>query len=323
MESHSPTTATHGAGRLVVGSFGSGAVQHVNRMIEDTLRGLVTGHRAASPTPRITDVVCVQDQEAKALHLILVRRLDYRPLGAPAVGSVAVFSKPAYTPCRTERLQMGTPAYYRKQDGLAPGIGDPHDGTLTKDGTPWANTVLPAGSATRASISFAASREPWVYCASHYRWVRDFRQLKDHFAEKYGYTAATKIRDPDAFAVRLGIDFALSLNKATDVKLGILDEIGYAYSSYNPTLWSGGPSRIDTIVHVCHGPVHYEDHSGDITTQEDWLDLHGGPRAWFTKRTGFARQREYRFAVSTVGDPVDQIHRIDVSPQLRELTSAF
>ena len=123
--------------------------------------------------------------------------------------------------------------------------------------------------------------------------------------------------------MRLGIDFALNLDKATDVTLGVLDKFCYAHSRYNPTLWPDSSGQLETIVQVCHGPVHYEDRSGHIATQEDWLDLHGAPRAWFTKRTCLASQREYRFTVSTLGDPVDPRHYIDVSPELRELTFAL
>ena len=303
--------------------FGSDAVQAANQTIEAGFRRRVTANRAASPTPRITGVVSVQDREAKALHLILLHRLDYRPQGASAVGDVVVFSEPAYAPCRTSRLQLATPAYYREQEDLAPGIGDARDGTLTKDGSQWANTVLPASAEATASISFAASREPWVYCGSHYQLDRELRRLKDRFAEQYGYTAASKICDPDAFAAWLGIDFALNLNKTTDVKLGILDEIWLWAQQLQSNLWPDCSSRVDTIVHVHHGPVHYEDHSGDIATQEDWVDIHGGPRAWFTKRMDLASQSEYRFAVSALGDPVEPRHYIDVSAELRELTSAL
>ena len=233
-----------------------------------------------------------------------------------------VFSEPTYAPFRTERLQLATPAYYREQKGLRPGIRDARDGTLTKDSIRWANTVVPGGLVTRASISFVSSREPWVYCASHYQLDRELRRLKDHFAEKYGYTTAARIHDPNAFAMWLGIDFALNLNKTIDVRLGEREELGYASSSYNA---NPGPSssEIDTVVHVYHGPVHYEDSSGCIATQEDWFDPHGGPRAWFTKKMCFASQCEYRFTVSTSGDPIRPRQHIDVSPELRELTSAL
>ena len=322
MDSHGPSASPHRDGRLVVCRLGSDAVQIANRTIEDVYRQVVTVHRAATPATRITEMVGVQDWETKALHLLLVHRLDYRPQGASAVRDVVVFSEPTYAVFRTERLRLATPAYYRGQQDLRPGIRDVHDGTLTKDSIRWANTVVQAGMVTSSRMLFVSSREPWVYCASHYQLDRELRRLKDHFAKKYGYTAATRIRDPNAFAMWLGIDFALNLNKTTGVRLGALDKINYALSSYSANPWPGS-GQIDTVVHVCHGPVHYEDSSGCIATQEDWFDPHAGPRAWFTKKTCFTSQCEYRFAVSTIGDPVKPRHYIDVSPELRALTSAL
>ena len=322
MDSHGPSVPPHRDGRLVVCCFDSDAVQTANRTIEDVFRQVVTAKRAATPAPGITEMVCVQDRETKALHLLLVHRLDYRPQGASAVGDVVVFSEPPYAAFRTERLQLATPAYYRRQKDRRPGIRDVRDGTLTKDSIRWAKTVVPAGMVTSSRVSFVSSREPWVYCASHYQLDRELRRLKDHFAEKYGYTAAARIRDPNAFAMWLGIDFALNLNKTTDVRLRALDEIGYAHSSYNTNLWLGS-GQIDTVVHVYHGPVHYEDSSGCIAAQEDWFDPHAGPRVWFSKKMCFTSQCEYRFAVSPLGDPGKPRHYIDVSPELRELTSAL
>ena len=72
-----------------------------------------------------------------------------------------------------------------------------------------------------------------------------------------------------------------------------------------------------------HGPISYEDNSGGVATEEDWFDPSGGPKAWFTKKTCFESQSEYRFAVATVGDPVEPRHYIEVSPELRKLTSAL
>jgi len=322
VDAQGPAAATHRDGRLVVCRFASDAVQDANRQSEGALDEVRASDRGASPAPRITDVVSVQDVEAEALHLILVRRLDYRPQPAPPVGRVAVFSEPAYAVFRTERVQLATPAYYWEQEGLKPGIGDVHDGTLTKDSIRWARTVVPGGTVTGSSVSFASSREPWVYCASHYRWDRGLRRLKNHFAEEYDYTAAARIRDPNAFAIWLGIDFALNLDKATDVKPSWHDESGSAGSSHNASRFQGS-GQFDTVVHICHGPVHYEDSSGYVATRDAWFDPHGGPRACLTKKKPFANQREYRFAVSTAGDPGKPRHYIPVSPELRELTSAL
>ena len=150
---------------------------------------------------------------------------------------------------------------------------------------------------TSSRVSFVSSREPWVYCASHYQLDRELRRLKDHFAENYGYTAAARIRDPNAFAMWLGIDFALNLNKTTDVKLGALDEIGYALSSYSANLWPGCSGQIDTVVHVCHGPVHYEDRA-IVRCQGRGRRIGLSPRLW-TPLT----ERPNRSACASVGPP--------------------
>ena len=128
--------------------------------------------------------------------------------------------------------------------------------------------------------------------------------------------------DRDGFATWLGADFALTLNKTTHVRLQALDKAGYAHSRYATNLWQG-PAPIDTVVHVYHGPVHYEDNSGRVATQEDWPDPSAGPKAWFTKKSCFETQSEYRFAVATLGDPVEARHYIEVSSELRKLTSAL
>ena len=62
-----------------------------------------------------------------------------------------------------------------------------------------------------------------------------------------------------------------------------------------------------------------EGESGRLATQGDFSDSHGGLKACFTKKTSFKFQSEYRFAVSTLGDPVEPTHYITVSPELREL----
>ena len=74
-------------------------------------------------------------------------------------------------------------------------------------------------------------------------------------------------------------------------------------------------------MYVFHGPVHYENESGVIATDDDLVDIHGGVRAYFTKRTEFEDQSEYRFAVSTPGTPCDEIFELDISEDLRQLTS--
>ena len=68
------------------------------------------------------------------------------------------------------------------------------------------------GGTVSARLRFASSSEPWVYCASHYRDDSELRRLKNEFDVQHGYPAATRIEDPAAFAVWLGVDFALGLD---------------------------------------------------------------------------------------------------------------
>ena len=147
----------------------------------------------------------------------------------------------------------------------------------------WADKVIPCGANARAELTFVSSDEPWIFCAAHYSNDREFGRLSDHFASEYGYTAATGIADADAFATWLGIEFALGLDKTAHVQLSGLDEMLYAATHYSTSVEEGSNS-IETVVHVYHGPVHYEDRSGRVDTQEHWFDPGAGPRAWFTKR---------------------------------------
>ena len=88
--------------------LGTEAVQDANRVIEDALSRAGTASSEASLAPGTTDVVGVEHMKAEALHLILVRRHDYRSPRALAIGSVVVFSEPTYAVFRTEQLQLAT-----------------------------------------------------------------------------------------------------------------------------------------------------------------------------------------------------------------------
>ena len=314
-----PRASRDGDTRIIVTRDNTDAVRAVNRVIgsgDDLAR---RSNPDATPAPRATDMIAVYDLDSQAYHSILLYRLDHRPQPAPAVGKVVVFSDPAYAPCRTEKLQLATPAYYRDQEDLEPGIRDRHDGTLTKDGSRWASSTM--GGTVSARVSFTSSGEPWVYCASHYRSDSELRRLRREFDREHGYSAATRILDPDTFAAWLGVEFALGFDKTADISLDWYEEEAYARSSYTTNLWDGS-RPIDTFVRVYYGPVNYEDVSGRLNKQEHWFDPNAGPLAWFTKKTSFADQREYRFAVETLGAPVRPRHDIAVSPELRALTCA-
>ena len=322
LNSEGATGAYHREDRLLVCHLGTDAIQAINRVVADAFCLAKKTNPEATPAPGATDVLIVEDLEAKSSHMIWMHRLDFRPRSAPAVGNVVAFSKPDYAATRTDTLQLATPSYYRTDNNLTPGIGDQRDGTLTKDATGWAKTINPSVTVTGADVSFASQSEPWVYCAAHYRTVGELRRLKNHFADEYGYEAATRIADADAFARWLGIEFAVGFDNARHVKPDATDDWIYAHTKVT-TDPERGAHPIDTFVRVYHGPVHYTDRAGRIDKQEQWFDPDAGPKAWFTKKTALEVQREYRFAIKALGEPVAPKHYISVSPELRTLTSAL
>lgn len=323
MDSDNTTASYYRKSRLVVSHGGTEELREINRNIDNLTDITSAKNPSAILPPEVTGMVSVYDMETKSFHLLLMHCLNHQPWMARDASKVVVFSEPQYAVSCTENLQLATPAYYRDKEELKPGIHDRYDGSLTKDGIGWAqHTIGAAGAVTKAEFSFISLREPWVYCASHYRDGRDLHRLRCHFADNYDYTAATRIQDPDAFAMWLGIDFALTLDKTVHVKLNMLDVFSYERSQYHTNLWDGS-RPIDTVLHICYGPVCYEDQSGRIDTQEQFFDPTAGPKAWFTKRKSYTMQSEYRFAVSTLGDPVRPKHYIAVSPELRGLTSVL
>lgn len=307
------------SGRLAICSLSEGDVTRQNEVIEQATFRVTPA--PSTPVPKITNGFSVFDIEREQCHLILVHRVDYRPRLSPNIGKVVKFSKRCYAPCRAEKLRLATPSYYRDQKSLPPGIADPDENKLRKNATPWMRNRFPSGSIEMKAV-FSSFSESWVYCASHLSHYRTSRNLKASFSEEYDYDSATEINDVDAFAMWLGIDFALQVDKDKHLKLGILDTLAYWKSSYSTNLGQKeGVQNIDTVVHVYHGPVHYEDESGVIATNDDWADIHGAVRAYFTKRTEFEDQSEYRFSVSTPGTPRDEIFELDISEDLRQLTS--
>ena len=282
-----------------------------------------TGNRcSAFPAPKIADAFAVLDVERKQYHIIYVYRVDYRTGFQRNVEKVVKLSNRCHAPCRSKEIWLATPSYYRDQERLPKGIADPYDSTLTRNIGPLISNRIGHGSIEGSAV-FSSDSEPWVYCTSHLQSDHEYRQLRSTFSDEYDYDAATEIKDVDGFAMWLGVDFALQIDKGKHLKLDALDILTHARSNYSNNLWKQeGVQNIDTFVRVYHGPVHYEDESGVIETQDDWVDIHGAPRAWFTKRTEFAYQSEYRFAISTPGNPTVDVFKMEVSDDLRQLTLA-
>ena len=275
--------------------------------------------------PTISEHVMVFNVALKECYHVLIHRVvSCGSISAPQ-GRLVKLSERRFAPYRARELRLATPAYYRQSEGVDTNIADPHDGLLTKDATPWMRQKLaPRGLGTfihdhSASLTYSsAPDEPWVYCTSMSPESR--REAKDLRARFPRYDALTVIKDPASFAMQLGIDFAISVDKSKHVELDPVDEEAYRRSRYTVSLWDG-EHRIDKFVRVYHGPVVYEDQSGVLQSEDDLVDFSMAPKGWFTKRTRFSGEREYRFAVSTLGRPKTDTFKLGVSDELRLLTA--
>lgn len=158
-------------------------------------------------------------------------------------------------------------------------------------------------------MEFAVSTDPWVYCTAFCPFSeRDAYRLARRISADYD--TITDIPDVDAFALELGVDFAITrsaIHAKADSGLHMIKKVAVATSGF------------EQFVYVDHGPVAYEDISGTLKTGREPFDL--GSRACFIKPKAFLYQSEYRFALRTIGEPTKKTLRIPISDALRECTS--
>ncbi len=201
------------------------------------------GIKQAKPLP-ITQVILVHNVLRRECYLVLIHRVNGGSVALPQVENLVKLSYRRFAPYRARELRLATPAYYRKSESPNHESIDPHDGCLTKDGTPWLQQELALGTAgsyphvSRVSLRLSSwPGEPWIYCTSIAPANdADTQRLRARFPN---YGAITSIRDLEDFAMQLGIDFAISVDKFKHVKLDDPDERAYRQSSYSTSLWEG------------------------------------------------------------------------------------
>lgn len=312
------STWRHLNGSAIVTRMGVDSIKSINKWISSENSKVRTKNHKATATPSVTDVCVVNDLERKSHHLVCIHSVDYRTLNTNEVGDIVVFSEPKYAPTITEKIQLATPEHYREGESLKAGIRDPFDGTLTKDGTKWTSSNM--GFHVSSQFTFSTESEPWIYCASHYRTYPKFCRLRGYFDQRFGYSEPTRILDPNEFAMKLGVAFLLNFDKTNDIRLQGVELVLHELSRYENSLLEREHS-IDTYVNVFHGPVNYENTSGQIEHKNQFCDPYAGPKAWFTKKSKFKKQSEYRFAISTRGTPVNSRHYISMNAELRKCVS--
>ena len=264
--------------------------------------------------PSISEYITVHDPDREQTYLVLIHRINDHLIRGPRTQKLIKFSKEQHAPSKACCLKLGTPTYYRSCEGIEKEVRDPMEGLLAVDATPWMSERLSfelRTSVTNLEVKFTikSSSEPWLYCTSIYPDSElGLRKLRKKFSRDVG----TIIRDPDDFAVQLGIDFAINLDKSKHIKLD-------SNTSIKTSLLEGS-SPIDKIVHVYHGPVFYEDQLDVVEALEDFAKFGDLYRLCFTKRKSFSPEKEYRFGLSTLGSPRNDEFFLKISDSLRRFT---
>jgi len=253
----------------------------------------------------------VLDNERQERFGVLIRRVNdswpHRRVGRRVVR----FSEREHSPCVADEIWVSTLAHYREGENLEGGQYDPMEGRVKMDAAPFvARRLSVPARYFSAEVDYGVLTDPWVYCTAFCPCIeRNAYRLARRISSDYD--AITEIPDVDAFALELGVDFALALDPALHTK------VDWAVPMIQRAAINGG--GFERFVFVDHGPVVYEDISGTLKTGREPFELQ--PRVCFTKPKAFSYQSEYRFALRTVGEPTETTLRIPVSDALRECTS--
>ena len=193
------------------------------------------------------------------------------------------------------------------------------EGLLKADIRSWVKSEFPSLSGEfNITANLVQVSEPWVYCTSiRPQSELELKKLKREFPS---YDTITEIRDPNSFAIQLGVDFAIGLDKSKHTVEDTISKIVYANSSVSTSFWKN-PRPMDKVVHVYHGPVIYEDRTDVVYDRKYFSNTQNWPKLCFRKRTSFLDQMEYRFALSTMGKPREDVIFLKVSDELRCLTT--
>lgn len=280
--------------------------------------------RTGVQRPTVSEAIEVFDVAVKECYLVLLHQVNRHSPEARRVGQLVKLSEQRVAPHRARELWLRTPAYYRKRENSGTKPTDPHDASLTMDATPFMLhelapkiSPIPTGS-LNATMRLSSPQEPWVYCTSIPPTSEAER--KKLMASFPWYDAMTVIRDRSSFAIQLGIDFAISVQESAHVELGAI-EILARWQSRDCVSFREGGHPITKVICVYHGPVVYEDESGVLESMKDFINPSLAVRAWFTKKRRFCGEREYRFAVSTLGKPRKDTFELGISDELRSLTA--
>ena len=269
--------------------------------------------RPSSPIEKL----CVDDLRTGKRHVVIIQPVDFRPIRSPIGSGLARFTSRRDCPSETGDIQLCTPGFYRNLED-----GDVLDGAQEVDIAPFVATQFRKSGHQLTENDFTASgtiaspKEPWILCTSiKPPDAAGAISLERKFSYKGPNARVTTIDDCNAFARQLGIDIARNV----ETKCSVREDALHIIVRKRNQLAYGADREIDAIVQVIHGPVHYENVTSTVREASDFAKANAC-RVWFTKRTKFSDEREYRFAVYA-GPPTTDAYRLDVSTELSRLAT--
>lgn len=246
-----------------------------------------------------------------ARHCVLVFLVDYgsKTNGAGVPGQLTRFAdKEDHAPFRAKRLKLATLRHYREKHQDLEGTWDPMEGksrvasSMEEMGRRHGLRSMPRGAHhVAAEVTYQTEDASFIYCTS-----RSTGRVSRHAQWK----VASRIHDVPNFALLLGAEFARQRDAGRHASVTGLDRL-VAAACKN--------SGLDSVVHVHHGPVVYDDAAGDILLAT--VPEHArGLAAYFFKREEFKDQKEYRFVVSAPGGrAIEDECYLRITPELRSV----
>ena len=246
-----------------------------------------------------------------ARHLVLVFHVDHASsiIGAGVPTQLTKYTdNEDHAPYQATCMKLATLRHYREQHQDLEGTWDPMEGrsriTSTLEEYCRRHRVrdVPFGAHhVTATVMYATEDSSLIYCTSMTR-LRVSRREQ--------WKVASRIRDVPKIALLLGAEFSRQCDDGRHAAVTGLDLFAAAVCK---------SSGLDSVVHVHHGPVVYDDNPGEVLFER--IPEHArGVAAHFFKRTESEDQQEYRFVVSAPGGrPIEDEFYLMITPELRSV----
>ena len=245
-----------------------------------------------------------------ARHLVLVFHVDHSSsiLRGTIPGQLTKYSDTEdHAPYHAACLKLATLRHYREQHKNLEGTGDSMEGRSRITSTleemcrrHGAQNVLHGAHLVTTDVTYQTDDTSLIYCTS---------RAGNRASRHQHWRIQSRIHDVPKLALHLGVEFANQRGEDRHTNVPALDRVVNAVRR----------SRLDSVVHVYHGPVVYDDNAGEALFTR-FPENTRGLAAHFFKRTTFENQCEYRFVLSAQGGrPAEDEFYLKITPELRSV----